>query len=142
MNLEELIQNQAAYVKQQYADFEALKRVWERESGDSNAFSSFAAAPKAKRKSKAPESSFQEQGYEDAQAPSGAVNAWKSYMDKYASGEAFELHDEAFPPSLVECEEDIDPDSMSYGVPMGIPKNVWVHLENAGRMLADIGEST
>lgn len=130
MNFEALMKQQAKVAMQAYADFEALKRVWKRESQDQNTFSEFTGQapvgvdpqPKA-----SPEASYMESGYTDF------VDQWKSYMLCHLE----DPHAESFPDGLelVASRIDIDDPRYASGVPMGIPESVYVPIKDAGKVL-------
>jgi hypothetical protein len=139
MDIGSLLQSQAQFIMEQYKAFESLKNAYIAQSGatDLSAWKDEAPAPieaKAKKPSYDSEEEFMEQGYVDA------MDEWKNYMQTYASGEALGDFQEAFPPSLCLDQNDIDlsdENAWANGMPMGIPRSVWVHLPNAGTMIPE-----
>lgn len=125
MSIESLLKNQARIVMEQYKAFEELRRMFERESGDSSAFSGGEEAPSPELEVEDPPA----EGYENY------PGEWAAYMARYAQ---YEVPSDFFPASLTQVESEIDPDSMSMGKPMGIPIGVWVHQRGAGRLIPEL----
>ncbi len=137
MDMEKLLKDQAQFVIDAYKAFESMKAMYMEQMGMSYGDQEIGPSPAIPVPDEVESIDNPEEESLEAEGYQAITDQWKSYMDTYARGE---FPTEAFPPSLCQVPEEIDPNDPAYasGKPMGIPYEVWVHRPGAGRLVPDL----